>query len=107
MCMGTGKKTMKMLRKPRLRQYFALNSNVIVANDGVSVRVIEPFEIKVGCVLRDHLGNDSFELCVSFKWGKSFMNAFNLGNVEEIKGITREDLIRVWKCRLMEEMILK
>ena len=35
------------------------------------------------------------------------MNAFNLGSVEEIKGITREDLIRVWKCRLMEEMILK
>lgn len=95
------------LKKPRLRQYFALHSNTVLANDGVSVRVIDPFEIKVGCMLHDHLGNDSFELCVSFKWGKSFMDAFDLGSVEEIKGITREDLIRVWKCKLIEEMILK
>ncbi|HMI03111.1 MAG TPA: hypothetical protein VK541_11550 [Pedobacter sp.] len=93
-----------MMKKPRLRQYFALHSNVIVANDDVHVKVLEPFEIEVGCMLRDSSGNNIFELCVSFKHGKSFMNAFGLGSVEEIKGITKEDLIRVWKCQMIEEM---
>lgn len=97
---------MKTIKQPRFRQYFALHSNTISAKDGVVVKVLDPFQIVVTCMLYNSNGAASLEICVRFKWSKGFKNAFNLSSVDEIKGIGKQDVLRVWKDQLLEEGIV-
>jgi hypothetical protein len=99
------KKIMKTIKRPRprFRQYLALHSNAIVAKDGVVIKVLDPFEIVVTCMLYNDNGAACLELCVRFKWAKDFMGAFDLDNVDEIKGVGRGEVLRVWRDQLLEE----
>lgn len=93
---------MKTIKRPTFRQYFAAHSNVVVARDGVRIKFAEPFGIEVTCMLCNANGQGCVEICVSFKRPKGFKIAFGLASVEEVKGITRKEVLRVWRDQLLE-----
>jgi hypothetical protein len=95
--------TTTKIKKPRFRQYFALHSNTVSAKEGVVVKILSPLEVQVTCMLYNANGEGCLEICVSFKNPKWFMKTFNLGSVDEVKGIGRKEVLKVWRDKMLEE----
>jgi hypothetical protein len=94
---------MNKIRKDTMRQYFEQHSNLVQASEDINVKILTPFEIEACRMLHDRRSNNSFEICVSFKQPKRFMDAFRLSSLDEIITITPEDMMRVWKHKFLGE----
>mgnify|MGYP007014266007 CR=1 FL=1 len=87
-----------MITKNDLIQYFWTHSNLITSKEGVEAALHGDKLIEVSVMLRNHEENEvRLQLRTSFTSPLRFIEAFNLQYPEDVKKISMENLLLLYK----------
>ncbi|PTS95400.1 hypothetical protein DBR11_21410 [Pedobacter sp. HMWF019] len=87
-----------MITKNDLIQYFWNHSNLITSTEGVELQMHGDSLIEASVLLRNHEpGVVRLQLRAAFDPLQRFIEAFQLGSLEDVKGISIENLMLLYK----------
>ncbi|WP_316834430.1 hypothetical protein [Pedobacter nutrimenti] len=87
-----------MIKTSDLVQYFWTHSNLITSKEGVEASLHGDKLIEVSVTLRNHEENEvRLQLRTSFSSPQKFMETFGLKSLEDIRSISMEHLLLLYK----------
>lgn len=97
-----------MITKNHLNQYFLRYANCITTNEGVSIQVYGSSLIEVSVMLRNQQDYDVLlQFRTAYMIPEKFVETFNLQYLEDIKKISIENLMVLYKRGKVELSVME
>jgi len=97
-----------MITNEQLVQYFWQNANLITTNEGVEVALHAERLIEVSVLLRNHEKYEvRLQLRAAFNTVPKFLDTFKLKDLEDIRWISLEDLLLLYKAGKAELSVVE